>query len=53
MGRQLELMNESGKTHKLNVQDVKIMYPGDKLIKYLPDDKVFGCAAKYWVYVKH
>ena len=37
----------SGNTHKVNVQDVRIMYPVNKLIKCLPDDNFFGYAAKY------
>ena len=41
MRRQLELMDESGKTHKVNVQDVKITYPVDESIKCLSDDKAF------------
>ena len=32
MGRQLELMDESGKTHKGNVQYVENPHPVDKLI---------------------
>ena len=31
---QLELMDESGKIHKVNVQDVKITYPVDELIVF-------------------
>ena len=44
MGTQLELLGESGKTHKVNVQVVIIMYLVDELVKCLPDDKVFGHA---------
>ena len=39
MGRQLELLDESGKTHNVNIQDFTIMYPINELIKWLPDDK--------------
>ena len=53
MKRQLKLMDESGKTHKVNVQDIKITYPVEELIKCLPDDKTFGCAAKYHAHPKH
>ena len=53
MERQLELMDKSGKTLKINVPDVKIMYPVAELIKSLPDDNAFGCAAKYNAHQKH
>ena len=39
MGRHLELIDESQKTWKVNVQDIKITYPVDELIKCLPDEK--------------
>ena len=29
MGRQLELMDQSCKTDRVNVQDIKILYPGE------------------------
>ena len=32
MGRPLELVDESSETHKVNVQDVMIMYPVNELI---------------------
>ena len=41
-GRQLELMDEISKSHKVNVQDVKVTYPADELIKCLPHKKVLG-----------
>ena len=44
---QLELIDESYKTQKVNVQNVKIMYQVDKLIKCLPNEKAFGNAVKY------
>ena len=53
MGRQLKLMDESGNTCKVNVQDVKIMYPVNELIKKLPDDETFGHAGKYHAHPKH
>ena len=53
MGRQLELMDESGKTHKANVQVVKIMFPVNELIKCLPNDKAFGHDAKYHTHPIH
>ena len=43
-------LNESGKTHKVTVQDVRITYPVNKLIKCLPVGKAFGHAAKYHAY---
>ena len=30
------------KIYKVNVQDVKVIYPVEKLIKCLPDEKAFG-----------
>ena len=39
MGWQLELADESGKTPKANVHDVKIIYLEDELIKCLHDEK--------------
>ena len=53
MGRQLELIDESGKTYKVKVQDVKIMYLVDELIKCLPDEKGFGYTAKFHAYLRH
>ena len=52
-GRQLEIINESGKTPKINVQDLKIMYPVDELIKCLPNDKASGCTVNYCAHTKH
>ena len=40
MGRQLELIDGSGKSWKINVQAVKMTYPVDELIKCSPSDKV-------------
>ena len=42
MGRQLELIEESGKTQMVNLQSVEIMYLVDELIKCSPNEKVFG-----------
>ena len=53
MGRQTELLYDSSKTHKVNVQDVKIMYPVDDLIKCLPVEIAFRPAAKYHAHPKH
>ena len=53
MGRQKELIDESGMTWKVNVQDVKITYPVEALIKCLPDEKAVGHAAKYCAHPKH
>ena len=53
MGRHLKLMEDSGKTHKGNVQDVKITFPVNTLIKCLPNDKMSGWAAKYHAHLKH
>ena len=49
----LEYMDEYGKTCKVNVQDVKIPYPVNELIKCLPDDKACGHGGKYHVHLKH
>ena len=38
-------MEQIGKTHNVNIQDVKITHTGNELIKCLPDDKASGCAA--------
>ena len=46
-------MDDSGKTHMVNVQDVKIMYLVNGLIKCLPDDKAFGHEAKYHTQPPH
>ena len=53
MGRQLELIDESTKTGKVNAQDVKPTYPADELIKCLPDEKAFWSAAKYCAHPKN
>ena len=45
--RQLELMDESGKTCRANIYHVKIMYPVNDLMKCLPDNNACGCVAKY------
>ena len=39
MGLQLELVNESSKIRKINIQDVYIMYLVDELMKCLLDKK--------------
>ena len=41
MARQLYLMDESCKIHRANVQDVKMMYTIDELIKCLSDEQTF------------
>ena len=53
MRRQLEFIDETDKTHKVNVQDVKFTYIVNGLIKYLPDDKAFGYKTKYCAHPKH
>ena len=40
-------MDESSENHNVNVQDAKISYPVDELIKYLPDDNTFGHVVRY------
>ena len=40
MGGQLKLIDESGRAWKVNVQDVKITYPLNELIKCLADEKL-------------
>ena len=47
MGRKSELMDQCNKTHKANVQDVKITYPIDELITCLTDEKALWHVAKY------
>ena len=39
-------MDESSKTCKIDIQDVKIKYQIDELIKCLPKDKALGHAGK-------
>ena len=34
IGQQLEWIDESGKTHKVNVQDLKVTYLVDTLVKH-------------------
>ena len=41
MGCQLELVDEGGKVCKVNFQDVKITWPVNELIRYLPDMNTF------------
>ena len=53
MGILLQLTDENNKSHKLHVKDVKNRYPVNGLIKYLPDGKAFGHAAKYDAHPKH
>ena len=53
MGGQLKLIDKSGRTCKVNVQDVKVTYLVNELIKCLPDDKAFGHATKYCAHPKH
>ena len=45
-------MDKIGKIHEVNVQDVKIMYLVDELMKCLPDDEALGCAGKYCAHPK-
>ena len=49
IGWQLELLDKSGKT--LNVQDVKILYPIDELIKCLSYKKAFRSVARYYAHL--
>ena len=42
LGQQLE--DGHGRTYKVNVQNVKAMYPINELIECLPDENTFGCA---------
>ena len=51
--KQLELTDKNGRICKANVQAVKITYQVDELIKYLPDKKAFGHAAKYYAQIMH
>ena len=44
--------NECSKVHKANVQDNKVTYPVDEMIKYLPAAKVFGHTTKYQAHSK-
>ena len=46
-------MDKDGKTCKVYIQDVKISYLVNELIKCLPDDKAFGHAAKDCAHPKH
>ena len=43
IGRLLELLDEVGKTQKLDFQAVKHMSPVDEFIKCLIDEKASGC----------
>ena len=52
-GKTMESMDKSHKTHNVNAQDVKITYPVNELIKCLPEDKAFGCAAKKYGHTEH
>ena len=52
MGRQLELMDNIGKTNKVDVQDVKITYLINDVIRCLPYDKAFGHSAKHHLHLK-
>ena len=47
--RQQEVIDESGKPHKVSIQDVKLVYPIDKLIGHSPDVTTFRHATKYVV----
>ena len=53
IGRQLELKDESGKTHKVNVYDVKSCMLVDEMIKCSPVEKAFGHAVTYCSHQKH
>ena len=52
MGQQMELADVGDKSCKVNVQHIKITYPGDELINCLPDEKAFGHVTKYYVHPK-
>ena len=41
IGSHLKLKDISGKIHKVNVQDVRVAFPVDELIKCLPHEKAF------------
>ena len=45
IGHQLKMTGESGKIHKATVQNIKVTYPVDELLKCAPDEKAFGHAA--------
>ena len=49
IGRQLELMDESGKAHKVNVQDVKLTCLFDELIKCVRNEKADGSAVNIYI----
>ena len=49
----MTLIDGFGKTWKVNVRDVKIMFLVDELIRCLPDDKAFGLASRYHAHLKH
>ena len=52
-GKAFGIFDDSGKTHEDNVQDARITYPLNELIKWLPDEKAFWCVARYCVHLKH
>ena len=52
IGPALELADKRGMTQRVNVQDVKITYLADKLIKCLPDDNFFLLMTLYLSFLK-
>ena len=45
-------MEDDGKIHKLNMQDVNISYLVNELIRHLPNETAFGCTTKYQAHPK-
>ena len=43
----MELADENGSIHKVNIEDVKITYPIDELMTCLTDEKALWHVAKY------
>ena len=43
IGHQMELLDESSNTHKINVQDLKITYWADELVRYLSEEAAWLC----------
>ena len=52
IGWQMESAVEGGKICEVDIQNVNVMYPTDDMIKYLPDETVFGLVTKYRSYSK-
>ena len=53
VGKTVGINGDSDKTHKANVQYVKITYPVNELTKCLPDYKAYAHSAKYCAHLKH